>query len=87
MHENIRAISYALYTLQLESSTVRHPQIKTTKYDKRSLTYLGSKLRNRLPGEIIGPYRSPTSFEHRVRKCHLSAIEENNCTNCILFNS
>ena len=26
-HENIRAISYALYTLQLERSRVRHPQI------------------------------------------------------------
>ena len=27
-HENIRAISYALHTLQLKSSRVRHPQIK-----------------------------------------------------------
>ena len=26
-HENIRAITYALYTLQLESSSARHPQI------------------------------------------------------------
>ena len=28
------------------------PRFKTEKYDKHSLTYLGPKLRNRLPGEI-----------------------------------
>ena len=28
------------------------PRFKTKKYDKHSLTYLGPKLRNRLPGEI-----------------------------------
>ena len=52
-HENIRAISCALYTLQLESIAVfAIPRFKTKKYDKHSLTYLGPRLRNRLPGEI-----------------------------------
>ena len=63
------------------------PRFNATKYDKRSLIYLGPKLKNRLPRAKLGSYRSPTSFEDRVRKCDLSAMEENNCTNCILFNS
>ena len=35
------------------------PRFKTKKYDKHSLTYLGPKLRNRLPGEI----RTLTTFD------------------------
>ena len=47
---NFMCIVYIPYNLRVAVFAI--PRFKTTKYDKHSLTYLGPKLRNRLPGEI-----------------------------------
>ena len=63
------------------------PRFTTKKYGKHSLTYLGPKLWNGLPGKIRSQ-PSLGSFKHRIRKCDLSLIvDESNCLNLILCNS
>ena len=85
--KHMRAISYALLIYNLRVSEFAIPGFKAKKYGKHSLTYLGPKLWNGLPGGIRSQ-PSLDSFKHRIRKCELSLmVEDNNCLNCILCNS
>ena len=73
------------YNLRVSEFVI--PRFTTKKYGKHSLTYLGPKLWNGLPGEIRSQ-PSLGSFKHRIRKCDLSLIvDESNCLNLILCNS
>ena len=73
------------YNLRVSEFVI--PRFATKKYGKHSLSYLGPKLWNRLPGEIRSQ-PSLGSFKHRIRKCDLSLIvDESNCLNLILCNS
>jgi len=49
------------------------PRFKTRKFGKHSLTFLGPKLWNRLPGEVR-TLPSLGSFKNCIRKCDLSVL-------------
>ena len=73
------------YNLRLAEFAIL--RFRTKKYGKHSLTYLGPKLWNKLPSKIR-TLQSLFSFKNRIRKFNLSVmVEDDNCSNCILFNS
>ena len=73
------------YNLRVSEFAI--PGFKAKKYGKHSLTYLGPKLWNGLQSKIRSQ-PSMGSFKHRIRKCDLSLIvEDNNCLNYILCSS